>query len=119
MNHPEALHIPRPWLLHAFSLDMLGRDVAPVQLRVTAVEDLPRQADYRIAVGQECVARLIADHLGVPMAWHDYLSPCGVKLFPGDVAYVARYRGPWPAISNGEMEILGKLDFWRVEVLPS
>ncbi len=97
------------YLLHAFSLDMVQR--VPVRVIAFPVDDLPRNLPYLPCVGLEAVARLLAEHLDDPRGWEAYLQPQPVVLRPGDVAYVARYRGPLPPKEEPD-HVPGSLEFW-------
>jgi len=107
----------RPWLLHAFSLDMLPKGVR-TNLIVEAVDDLPRTQLFRVAIGQEVVAQLVAQLVGTPLAWEQFYNPATVALVPGDVAYVARFRGTWPGMGQRVALTDTNLDLWRVTIAP-
>lgn len=106
-----------PYLLHAFSLDMLDR-VELHHLTVVPVEELPRTLLYRSRIGQTAVARAVGYHLGLPSdGWRVLYAPGAVTLVGGDEAYVARFRGAWPKAEQPVEDFADRLDFWRITVL--
>lgn len=110
--HDEEKDHPHPYLLHAFSLDMLFR--LPCNFALTPVDFIPPGQVYIPAIGLQVVAKLVGKMINTP--WEMLFNPMSVTLVPGDSVYVSRYRGshanPDPVYDPRLLEI------WHIVVHP-
>ena len=99
-------------LANAFSLNMLPADLDSVNVLIEKVAPADVPANAESVIGHPDTARLVGQMLGreVPA------NRTTVTVAPGDVLYVAQYRGPRLAAGTTELPEGATITFYRVTI---
>ena len=100
------------FLANALSLNMVPEqfDNVTMHIQKVAPSDVPANAES--VIGHPDTARLVGGMLGRDIP----ANRVTVTVSPGDVVYVAQYRGPRLAPGTTELPLNASITFYRVDV---
>jgi len=119
LGSPERESInPVPWLLNAFSVNMIAEFPAQVGFNEVSIEKARGMLDagFNSAVGHPATAEVLTSRLGL----HVEANRVNVTLKPGNVALVAQVN--LPRLAEGQVLTADEMAatpvrFFRVEVI--